>query len=515
MRDLPRVLVTGASGFLGRRLAGALRHRARVIGIDRNPRPDAYVGDHPYLEWYQIDLAEKRSVRDTFEEIRGGGRVDAVVHLAAYYDFTGEPHPEYQRTNIDATKLLLEVCRPLGLRRFIYASSVAACGVTKTRIPITEDSPPDGHHIYATTKRCGEEMMRAHLDAFPCTPVRFGAMYSDWCEYPPLYKFIETWLSARWDASILGGRGESSIPFLHVRDGVSFLLRLIERMDDLDRWEVVVASCDGSISHRQLFDTATAYEFGRARKPISMPKWLALPGITVRDLLGRFVGERPFERPWMAEYIDTHLFVDASRTRRRLGWEPHPRLEILNRIPFMVENRRTATAEWTRRNVEAIEHHMARPHYEVYRLLQRHESRIVEDYLRAFEDDGDPGFRDYRRLPAEDRARQARQLVRELMESTRTGLKGRFMAHCRQRAELRCEQGFSKAEVLYALQVLQRQLLEIHRTDPEAARLDRAIHEYVTMTLEFGVDQVYEVFEEYELGGPPARPGSQGSSTEA
>jgi hypothetical protein len=89
------------------------------------------------------------------------------------------------------------------------------------------------------------------------------------------------------------------------------------------------------------------------------------------------------------------------------------------------------------------------------------------------------------------------------------------MTHCRQRAELRFEQGFPKEEVLHALQVLQRILLDVQAADPEAARIERALHEYVTMTLEFGADQVYEVFEEHELGGPPARPGAQGSSTEA
>ncbi len=38
-----------------------------------------------------------------------------------------------------------------------------------------------------------------------------------------------------------------------------------------------------------------------------------------RDLAGRLTGERPFERPWMAEYIDTVMAIDASKTRARTG----------------------------------------------------------------------------------------------------------------------------------------------------------------------------------------------------
>src|SRR3990172_762527 len=152
MSPPPRIMVTGAAGFLGRRLVSALLGRGRVVAVDLLPRVQAYVPEHQNLEWFQMDLADAEGVAEMFRQVQEGGPLDAIVHLAAYYDFTGEPSPEYQRANVDALGVLLDACRPLNLRRFVHASSIGACRPTRARVPLREESPPDGDHIYAVTK---------------------------------------------------------------------------------------------------------------------------------------------------------------------------------------------------------------------------------------------------------------------------------------------------------------------------------------------------------------------------
>ena len=80
--------------------------------------------------------------------------------------------------------------------------------------------------------------------------------------------------------------------------------------------QVVIASPDGAVSHLALFKVATREYLGHRVKPLFMPKPLCGPGIRVRDLLGRVLGERPFERTWMAEYIDQQMTVNAAWSRR-------------------------------------------------------------------------------------------------------------------------------------------------------------------------------------------------------
>jgi uncharacterized protein YbjT (DUF2867 family) len=92
-----RIAVTGASGFLGRLLVQLLRRRHTVVALDRRPLIEAEMAGHPNVEWYQVDLADREGLEGTIACIRAGGGADVMIHLAAYYDFTGDEHPEYQR----------------------------------------------------------------------------------------------------------------------------------------------------------------------------------------------------------------------------------------------------------------------------------------------------------------------------------------------------------------------------------------------------------------------------------
>ena len=259
-----------------------------------------------------------------FARLRAEGGATAVLHLAAHYDFTGERHPDYQRTNIDGTRCLLDACAGLGLERFVFASSLAACDFPRPGRMLVESSPPDGTHVYAESKRAGEELMRRE-SRFPTAIVRFAALYSDWCEYAPLYSLLGTWLSERWNSRFVGGRGLSAVPYLHVRDACLFVDRLLDRRHALDPGEVLIASPNRVASHAELFRAATRYAYGAELRPLATPRPLAAVGLRLLGLLGRCGGKPPFERPWMAKMIDRRLEVDARRSHARLGWTPRAR----------------------------------------------------------------------------------------------------------------------------------------------------------------------------------------------
>jgi nucleoside-diphosphate-sugar epimerase len=489
MSERPTIVVTGASGFLGSRLVRVLAARHRVVAIDRQPRSDAGFDDDPNVVWHRIDLADADAVGNTFDRIRGEGGAHALVHLAAYYDFTGEDHPEYRRTNVEAMRLVVESSVDLGLRQFVFASSIAACDFSKPGHPITEETPPHGPHLYAVTKRYGEELLHEYRDRLPSTIIRFGAMFSDWCEYPPLYFFLETWLSERWNARVLGGRGRSSVPFLHVRDGVEFMMRVIEKADDLEPAEILLASTDGAVTHQQLFDRATDYFFGEKRKAFHVPKLLCYPGMWGRDVAGRLLGNRPFERPWMAGYVDKELEVDTSRTRGRLGWSPRERLGILERIPFMIENARTSRMEWYGRNLEALEHHELRPRFRVYLLVRKLESDLERGFAARLESIGEVVG------SPEERERTSRVALRALVQRIRTGEKSPFTTYCRALAERQVQRGAGAEDVVAIVRALEGTCLEVLGRDPDAEGLDKELRHSITVTADFGIDQILDVYE--------------------
>jgi nucleoside-diphosphate-sugar epimerase len=509
MKPMPlrRIIITGASGFVGRHLLYAFKEDFQIYGLARRSQARSEAPVHPNIRWFQADIADRRTIEAVFSQIAAEGGAEIVIHLAAHYDFTGEEHPEYYRTNVQGLRNILDLSRLVGTRRFIFSSSVAASALPTPGAALTETSLADGNHIYARTKRIGEDMLAEYRDVFPSVIVRFAALFSDWCEYPPLYMFLDTWLSSRWNRRILGGRGQSAIPYLHVKEVPRFFTCLLDRLPDLPPGQVVIASPDGAVSHLQLFEVANReYLIGNQVKPLFMPKRLCSAGIRARDLLGRVVGERPFERPWMAEYIDLRMTVNAGWSRRILGWEPRPRLEILRRMPFLIENLKMEPLEWNRRNHAAMKHINLRSNLQIHELLQKHEEEICDEFTRRLTGpDGRQRFPAYQHINPDQLGWNHKILLRNLMNAVRTRERAVFAAYCGDLAERRFLEGYPGQQVCDAIQMLNQICFWALLRDPEAAALKSDMIDDITLTLRAGCDRAQEVFEELETSSVRTR----------
>jgi nucleoside-diphosphate-sugar epimerase len=496
---LPRLIVTGSSGFIGRHLLDSFKDDFKIVGIARRSQLHSGAPVHNNITWYQVDICDRKALAAAFRYVRESGGADYVIHLAAHYDFTGENHPEYWRTNVEGMRNVLEESRTLDIKRFIFSSSLAACAFPENGEVLTEESPPDGDHVYAVTKRLGEEML-SEFDDVPSCIMRLAALFSDWCEYPPLYFFLETWLSDVWNSRILGGRGTTAIPYMHVREMGRFIRRIIDHNDELSQREVLIASPSETLSHRTLFDLASIDYHGQRRRPIMMPKLMAAIGVRTLDLLGRLLGNRPFERPWMIKYLDTDLICDASRTYRRLAWKPRKRLLLQRRLPFMIEYRKMNPNEWHRLNRAALKEVHLRANLRINRLLEKHLDEICTTYLDQILAPGAASrFASYQNVPRDVLEWRFMILLRHLQSSIRTRDRGLFTTYCRDLAEKRLMQGFGVREVVGALLMVNAICVQTLQSDPEAEDLAAAIHDHLSMTIQFGCDQILEIYE--EVGG--------------
>lgn len=508
MDSRPRLVLTGAAGFLGKRLIARLSNNWRVEAIDCEPPDSGTLVRRRNIRWHRLDLADAAAVGRLFDELRATGGATAVLHFAAHYDFSGGPHPEYQRTNVEGTRLLLDACQGLGLERFVFASSLAACAFPVPGARLDETSPPDGDHPYAVSKCAGEAMMRAER-RFPTAIVRLAALYSDWCEYAPLYSLLGTWLSQRWNSRFLGGRGLSAVPYLHVRDACLFVDRLLDRRHALEPGEVLIASPNRVASHAELFDAATRYAYGRPCRPLATPRALAAVGLHLLDLLGKLGGKPPFERPWMARMIDRRLEVDAHRSHVRLGWAPRARLDILRRIPFLIENQFGDPGSWTARNEAALHLDVLPSQVRILRLLEERSAELLEAFTRAISADPE-SFPHYAHVGPIEHEGNLRELLRNLAHSIRSRRRGYFRTFCHDVALRRARQGRDQAELRAALHTFQRVLLEVLDRDPRAAALAPELHELIAHTIDFGLDGVEAGYEEAVGAERPAPARSAG-----
>ena len=147
-----KVLITGASGRVGRAIYIRLCSGHEVLGYDRAPSSTADV---------VASLEDADRLRDALEGI------DAVVHTAALH----APHvglrseAEFERVNVHCTAELLRLSLAAGSRRFVFTSTTALYGAAAT-LPgqagwTTEDTLPQPRTIYHRTKLQAEQLLEA------------------------------------------------------------------------------------------------------------------------------------------------------------------------------------------------------------------------------------------------------------------------------------------------------------------------------------------------------------------
>jgi len=177
---LPILVLSGASGFIGRHLLSALRENYYIYALARRPQKSADVPLHKNIVWIRIDIANERDIKRVINEIAENGGADFCIHLAGFYDFRNKPDPEYTRTNVEGTRNILSATLILNLKRFIFSSSLAAIDFFDSTKTINEDSLLDAQYPYALSKQAGEKLVESFSSNFPCTTIRLAAIFSDW-----------------------------------------------------------------------------------------------------------------------------------------------------------------------------------------------------------------------------------------------------------------------------------------------------------------------------------------------
>ncbi len=159
-----KIVVTGGTGFIGRRIVSALLARdsitgpsgaaepiEQVVAVDAMP-PEPAMPDHPRLTVVTGDIADPATFGEVLDD-----RTGLVFHLAAVVSGAAEADFDLGlRVNLDGTWLLLEACRKLPVPpRLVFASSVAVFGGGMPRT-IRDDSALTPLTSYGTQKAVAE-----------------------------------------------------------------------------------------------------------------------------------------------------------------------------------------------------------------------------------------------------------------------------------------------------------------------------------------------------------------------
>ena len=310
-----RVLVTGAAGFIGAHCCRQLLDEdVDVVGLDNfDPFYDRKIKEEGLValrgqrgfRFVEGDIRDEMLVR---KELTG---VDVIVHLAARAGVRPSiAQPVlYSSINVEGTVQLLEACRALGIRRFVFGSSSSVYGDT-TDPPFREDAPAvDPISPYAATKRAGELLCKVyrHLYGMRIASLRFFTVYGP-RQRPDLAIHRFARLMAE-DATIQQyGDGSSERDYTHVDDIVQGVLGAL-------RW----AEADEP-AHE-------AFNLGGSNT-VSLNRLI--------ELIGTALGVEPrIERLPCQPGDVLRTCADISKARRELGYNPLVAIE--DGIPAFVE----------------------------------------------------------------------------------------------------------------------------------------------------------------------------------
>lgn len=497
---IPTLIITGASGLIGRYLLDELKNDYRIFAIARRSQQECNAPRHHNIAWLRADIADINSISKAFREITTAGGADYLIHLAAYYDFVNEFHPEYERTNIYGTRNIIELSKNLNLKLFMFASSIAACAFPEKGRFLDETAPANGLHIYARSKRAGEEMVKEFAKQIPSCIFRLGAVYSDWCEYPPLYTFINTWLGKSWRAKILAGKGESAIPYIHIRDVANFFRQLLNKHASVKSGDVLIVSTEGSTSHYNLFKLATRYYYGKEIKPLFMPKAMCAAGIYVINFFKRLLKQEIFEQPWMIKYIDKKLNIKLNLTPALINWRPNARLKIEKRFPFLIERMKSESLTWQIKNESIRRKTVERIDFMIYSALADEEDNIVEKILSSIYKSSDfILFSHLRNLNQSELKWFIKLIYRLLLSSINSNNKLLIQNYFEVSGISRFKAGYILDEMIFLLKSIDLEITRYLKAQSHLKKFESEFYFYVTLPIEFGIDEAEQQYQSFKI----------------
>jgi nucleoside-diphosphate-sugar epimerase len=295
----PTILITGATGFVGRRLCAMVAEAGwRPRAALRRPQAD--------LPLDTVPVGDIGPDTDWRAALAGA---DVVIHLAARVhvmrETAADPAASFDRVNVAGTEALARQAAEAGVRRFVFVSSIKVNGEATTDAPFTEADPPQPADPYGASKWKAEQAI--------CSVAAGRAMEFVIVRPPMVYgpgvkaNFLRLLQAVDRGLPLPFGMIDNRRSLLSVANLSAFLIESVKNAAAAN--ETFLMSDGEDLSTAALI-RAMAHSLGRPDRLLPIPPaWLELAGrLTGRaDVIQRLCGS---------------LRIDISHARRRLGFDP-------------------------------------------------------------------------------------------------------------------------------------------------------------------------------------------------
>jgi nucleoside-diphosphate-sugar epimerase len=305
-----KVLVTGATGFIGRHLTKKLiRQHHQVTALLRTPgkrkflpaKADILEGDMSIFRDEDLVLPE----------------FDVVIHLAGR--IFAETNHAYYDANCEATKDLVRCIarQDWELKRFLFASSLAAAGPSGDDNILIEDDEPSPVEPYGHAKLMAEEFLSTVTD-FPTTSFRPAIVFGPVDEHTlPLFRM------AKFRLGISVGGKPQLLTFIDVDDLNEAILVMMA--DESPEHKVYFVAHPDIISNEDIFMTIGEV-MGHRILMMPLPKLALTAASRLSELASERLGWRHQLDDKQIQQLTHDFMCSGDKLTRELGWEPRRNL---------------------------------------------------------------------------------------------------------------------------------------------------------------------------------------------
>lgn len=338
------ILITGCSGRIGTRAAERFCDQFQVVGFDIVP-PKKMVRNQKF---YNVDLSSDSSVRSAFERVRQecGNRIASVIHLAAYYSFTGE-HPElYDTITVGGTERILRGIQGFEVEQFIFSSTMLVYKPCKIDERIDENWPVEPKWDYPLSKVKTENLIHEKRGKMPTVNLRIAGVYDDGCHSIPISNQIKRIYEHSLEARLFPGNLKHGASFLHMDDLIDAIWLCVQKRKELPPETTLVLGEDTTLSYDQLQRKISFLLFGKEMRTFRVPKIIAKIGSWVQNKIPFL--PKSFIKPWMIDLADDNYTLNIYRAKSLLGWTPKHSIETT--LPKMITDLKADPQGWYKAN---------------------------------------------------------------------------------------------------------------------------------------------------------------------
>ncbi|HXS27039.1 MAG TPA: NAD-dependent epimerase/dehydratase family protein [Steroidobacteraceae bacterium] len=328
--DLPRIYLTGGSGFIGCQLARYAVERGYPVTVTSAVNNDT--------ERRRIQSLERSGLRVTVVSLddeaalaRSLAGHDVVIHLAAAQHEAQAPESHFRRVNVEGTRRLLETSIAAGVRRFVHGSTIGVYGAARDGV-LDETSPLAPDNSYGRTKAEAELVVRSCAPRIETSIVRISETYG-----PADMRLLKLFRAIERGRYLTLGRGTNEHQLIYVDDLAEGLLAAATSPRAVG--ETFVIAGDERLTTDAMAQ-AIAASLGQTRSPPHVPLWPFAAGAVLCEALCKPLGVKPPLNRRRLDFFRKSFRFSTAKARERLDFEPH--------VPFAEGARRTA--DWYRAN---------------------------------------------------------------------------------------------------------------------------------------------------------------------